>query len=86
MVINVEIAKNGAENSLSLIRRFTKAVRETNVLKHVRAVRYQTRRQSKCARKKIALKRIIGKLEFERLFKLGKVVEKSKKFGFKIKK
>lgn len=83
MVINVEITKAGAENNLNLIRRFTKAVRETNVLKHVRAVRYQTRRQSKCSRKKIALKRIDGRLEFERLFKLGKVVEKSKKFGFK---
>ncbi|HEY4496220.1 MAG TPA: hypothetical protein VJC04_02580 [Candidatus Paceibacterota bacterium] len=83
MVINVEVAKSGMENSLSLIRRFTRAVRETNVLKHVRAVRYQTRRQSKCSRKKIALKRIAGRLEFEHLFKLGKVIEKSKKFGFK---
>ncbi|KKT75597.1 MAG: hypothetical protein A2070_09725 [Bdellovibrionales bacterium GWC1_52_8] len=83
MVINVEITKTGSENSLSVIRRFTKAVRETNVLKHIRAVRYQTRRQSKCARKKIALKRIVGRLEFERLFKLGKVAEKSKKHGFK---
>jgi len=29
------------------------------------------------------LKRIVGRLEFERLFKLGKVAEKSKKHGFK---
>ncbi len=72
---NVEVIKNNNENTVSLIRRFTKKVRSAGVLKRVRSIRYNQRDLSPSVRKKQALKRIEKTAEITKLQKLGKLVE-----------
>jgi len=71
--VNVEVKKNQTENSISLIRRFTRRVQGSGVLTRARALQYRTRMASKAARKTRALKRIQKRGERERLKKLGKI-------------
>lgn len=71
--VNAEVNKNPNENSMSLIRRFTRRVQGSGVLMRARALQYRTRDASKTARKERALKRIQKRTEIERLKKLGKI-------------
>ena len=57
-MINVEVNKTGAENALSTIRKFTRRVQGTGLVKTVRAKRYFVRAESQAAKKRGALKRI----------------------------
>ncbi len=79
MTINVEIEKNSGENPVSVVRRFSRRVQEAGVLPRVRSIRYRTREESKLKRKRSTLKMIARKKEFERLRKLGKLPEATKK-------
>ncbi len=71
-IINAEVQKNNNENSLSIIRRFTKRMQGTGILRRVRSIRYAQRPLSKYVQKKGKLKRIEKRTEIERLMKLGK--------------
>ena len=73
MATNVEVKKTGTENSLGLLRRFTKRVQESGVLPRVRSNRYADRPLSKFKRKKGALKVLAKRKIYERLKKLGKL-------------
>ncbi len=73
---NVQVTKNNNENAASLIRRFSRSVQGSGVLKRVKADRYLERPQSKYTRKVQALKRLAKRNEAERLKKLGKVIVK----------
>ena len=73
MATNVEVKKTGTENSLGLLRRFTKRVQESGVLPRVRGNRYADRPLSKFKRKKGALKVLAKRKVYERLKKLGKL-------------
>jgi ribosomal protein S21 len=72
---NAEVTKNAGENALSLIRKFTRRVQGTGLVKTVRAGRYHERSQSKAVQKKKAIKRIKRRVEYNQLVKEGKVVE-----------
>ena len=76
---NVEVIKNNNENSTNLVRRFTKRVQGSGILKRVRSIRYAQRDFSKYVNKKQALKRIRKTKEIEKLKKLGKFVEKARR-------
>ncbi|MCI0533576.1 hypothetical protein L0Y49_05155 [bacterium] len=76
---NVEVKKVGSENSVGVIRRFTKRVQESGILNRARSLRYQKRELSKFKRKEATLKKIVRMKEIERLKKLGKAVEKKKR-------
>ncbi len=78
-MINVEVSKNPNENSLGLIRRFTKSVQGAGVLVTVKGNRYKEREESKYKRKKKTLNRLKRKIVYDELFKLGKIVEKKKR-------
>lgn len=78
-MINLEVTKNGTENNLSLIRRFTKKVQSSGVLPRVRGIRYATRKPSKYVKKKTALKVLSRRTERETLIKLGKLKENTRK-------
>ena len=54
-MINTEVIKAGNENSLNLIRRFTKRVQGSGVLPRVRSIRYATRKPSSYVKKKKTL-------------------------------
>lgn len=79
MATNVEVNKNQNENSVNLIRRFTKRVQESGVLPKVRSIRYNERPLSKVAKKAKTLKSIAKKKEIEKLKKLGKMVESKRR-------
>ena len=74
-MINIEVTKKNNENDMSIIRRFTKRVRNAGVLPRVRSIRYNNRVVSKDIRKKETLKKISKREEIKRLIKLGKLPE-----------
>jgi hypothetical protein len=76
MSTNVEVTKSGAENNLSLIRKFTKRVQGSGVLPRLRAIRYSHRTLSEYVQKKKALKRLRRKAEVMEAIKMGRMQDK----------
>ena len=77
MKIIAEVKKQGAESGAALIRRFTKKVQGTKALPKVREERYHTRNMSKLKQKRRKLVTLKKTKEYDRLKKLGKIVEKA---------
>ena len=75
MSINVEVSKSGNESTLSTIRKFSRRVQGTGLVRTVRGQRYFTRGASKIVKKKRALKMIKRRADFKQLVKEGKVSE-----------
>jgi ribosomal protein S21 len=75
-MINAEVQKQSSENSMSVIRRFTRRVQGTGLVRGVRADRYHERTRSKTVVKKKTLKSLIRRANYRQLIKEGKVVEK----------
>lgn len=73
MATNLEIEKNPNENTASLLRRFSKQVRESGIINRARGLRFYERTPSKFKKKEKALKRIAKKQEMEKLRKLGRI-------------
>lgn len=75
MSINVEVSKTGTETALSTIRKFSRKVQGTGLVKTVRKQRYFARSASKTVKKKHALKLLKRRAEYRQLVKEGKVIE-----------
>lgn len=75
MSVNVEVSKTGNESSLATIRKFSRKVQGTGLVKTVRNRRYYARSTSKIVKKKRALKLIKRRAEYRQLVKEGKVSE-----------
>jgi ribosomal protein S21 len=73
MATNVAVDKTGTENNVALIRRFTRRVQESGIVKRVRGIRYEERTRSHYVKKKKALEVMSRRTERERLIKLGKI-------------
>lgn len=71
-MLNVAVEKNQNENNTSVIRRFTKRVQDSGVLRRVRGIRYQTRTKSDYVKKKNTLKVLAKREKMEEMIKLGK--------------
>jgi ribosomal protein S21 len=71
-MINVEITKNPGENSMSVIRRFSRKVQGSGVLPRMRSLRFSTRVQSHYKVKMKTLKTIQKRADMALLVKLGK--------------
>jgi len=69
----LEIKKQNKENSLILIRRFSKALQGAGILLKARKIRFKERKKSAEMKKRAALRREELKKEFEKLKKLGKI-------------
>lgn len=78
MATNVEVVKTGTENSMGVLRRFTKRVQGAGILPRVRSLRYKNRNQSPYKRKMATLKRLSRRKEVDTLIKLGKMQEKTR--------
>ena len=76
MAINIEVERNSNENSVNLIKRFTRRVQGSGILPRVRSIRYTERQPSKYTKKKRALKSIQNREKINELIKMGKMVEK----------
>lgn len=76
-MINVEVERNNNENSVSVIKRFTRRVQGSGVLMRVRKIRFTERKKSEYVTKKQALKRIAKAEKTAELVKMGKIAEKT---------
>lgn len=74
-MINAEVSKAGNENALSLLRKFSRRVQGTGLMRRMRAERYHSRPTSKTTKKKQALNRIIKRATVQQLIKEGKMAE-----------
>ncbi len=72
----IEVKKNPNENNSSVLRRFSRRIQESGIIRKVKGARYNLREESKLKTKKSALKRMARRLEIEHLKKLGKMVTK----------
>ena len=76
-MINAEVQKSGTESVLSTLRKFSRKVQGTGLIKNARARRYHSRDMSKTVRKKHALKLLKRRADFRQLVKEGKAEERS---------
>lgn len=72
----IEVRKNPNENNSSVLRRFSRRIQESGIIRKVKGARYNLRKESKLKVKKSALKRMARRAEIEQLKKLGKMVTK----------
>lgn len=79
--VNVQVVKQSGENSANTIRRFTKRVQGSGVLRYAKSLRYFKRSQSKYVRKSQALSRLKKRAQYQELLKLGKIVDTPKRRG-----
>ena len=73
MATNVEVTRNGTENPLGLLRRFTKRVQGSGVLPRVRSIRYHERTLSHYKNKMKTLESLKRRSDMARDIKLGKI-------------
>jgi len=71
--IIIQVNKNPNENNPSVLRRFSRKVRESGIMQVVKSKRYKQRKESTVKLKKSALKKIEKRKEIEKLRKLGKI-------------
>jgi len=69
----IEVRKNPNENNSSVLRRFSRRIQESGIIRKVKGSRFSVRKESKLKMKKSALKRMSRRLEIEKLRKLGKM-------------
>lgn len=80
-MINVEVKKSGNENAVSLLRKFSRKVKNSGVLPRLRGIRYHDRNVSENVKRKKTLKQIRRREEVNELIKLGKLTPKTKGRG-----
>ncbi|KKS36896.1 MAG: hypothetical protein UU98_C0019G0019 [Parcubacteria group bacterium GW2011_GWD2_42_14] len=79
LMINVEVERHGNENVGGLMRRFSRKMQSSGVVRRVRSLRYHQRNLSDSKQKKEALNRISRTEKYLDLFKQGrKMPEKAK--------
>lgn len=69
----IEVRKNPNENNSGILRRFSRRVQESGIIRKIKGSRYSERQESKLKAKKSALKRMARRKEIEHLRKLGKI-------------
>jgi ribosomal protein S21 len=76
-MINASVTRNTGENSLGVLRRFTRKVQGSGIIPRVRSLRFSTRIQSHYKIKQKTLKTLNRRKEMETLIKLGKIAPKT---------
>ncbi|MEK7542150.1 MAG: hypothetical protein AAB524_00440 [Patescibacteria group bacterium] len=71
-----EIIKHERETNQSLIRRFTKRLRESGILVGVKKSVFRHRQKSKQMVRRATLRRLEKQKEYQRLLKLGQIEKK----------
>lgn len=79
MAINVQIEKNPNESSANVIRRFQKRVQNSGIVRRLRDERYHKRVKSENVRQTVRLKKLAKKAVYEKMYKLGKTTEVTKR-------
>ena len=77
-----EITREERENNQSLIRRFTRRLRESGILSSARKAQFKDRPKSAQMQKRAALRKIEKRQEYEKTRKMSKPVSKyNNRFG-----
>jgi len=71
--MSLEVKRKERENSQNLVRRFTKRVQQSGILRRARKTRFRHRKKSKNMEEKAALRRGKMRVEYEKLKKIGKI-------------
>lgn len=79
MTLNVQVEKNTNESSANVIRRFTKRMQGSGVIPRMRGERYHERTKSGNVRKTARLKKLAKKDVYEKMLKLGKIQERTRR-------
>ena len=78
-MINVKVNPNKAENSVSLIRRFSRRVQGAGILTKAKSIRFRERTKSSYIKKKGKLRRIEKKQKIEKMLKMGQIIKRRKR-------
>lgn len=69
--MSFEIKKQDRENPQSLVRRFSRRLKNSGILLRARSLRFRDRPESALTKRRAALRRIEKQNEYEHLSKLG---------------
>ena len=72
-MIYVEVIREASESTGSAMRRFSRKMNTSGIVRQVKALKHRARPLSAYKKKKAALKRLKRTAEYERLKKLGKI-------------
>ncbi len=78
MAITASVKKTGSESTPSLIRRFSKRVQGSGVVRRAKSIRYHARTASKTKKKNSALRRIERVKDREEKERLGLIVPRTR--------
>jgi ribosomal protein S21 len=71
--VHVEVTKSANETPTNLLRRFTRRVQGSGIIRKAKSLRFLERPKSKLVRKNRALRRIERRKQNDKLIKLGKL-------------
>ena len=80
-MINVEITKSGTDNTMQVIRKFSRRVQSSGLIPFIRKRRYWERNPSQAKKKNSALYRIDKAAERLQLIKEGKISDAPERRG-----
>lgn len=69
----LEVQRKEKENNSSIVHRFTRSVIQSGIIKEARSRRFRQRPLSKNAKKRLALRKIRLKEEYQRKWKKGEI-------------
>jgi len=69
----IEDNRQGNESGTNLLRRFSRRVKDSNIVRHIRNNRYDARKPSSLVKKRSALRRIAKQQDIAKMRKLGKI-------------
>jgi hypothetical protein len=75
---NVNITKNGSENSMMMLKRFSGKMKEFGIIPRVKSTKYFNRKDSPLRMKKAKLIKLEGEKIYNFKKKMGKIVYKKK--------
>jgi ribosomal protein S21 len=78
-VINVKVKPNKSENTVSLLRRFSKRVQGAGILSKAKSLRFRERDESSFVKKKGKLRKIEKKKKIEKMLKMGQPIKRKKR-------
>ena len=76
MATNIDIKKSKNDNPLGLLRKFSRKMKVSGVLRKKRSLRYFTREESDFRKKEDALTKLQKRKEYEHKEKMGLVVDR----------
>jgi ribosomal protein S21 len=71
--MNIEVKKGERENSQSLIRRFTRSLRNSGILIEAKKTQFYKKEKSKPMQQRAALRKLEKREEYTKQKKLGKI-------------